>query len=280
MYRTSFGPFGHFLTPWVKRLIVANAVLFLLTWTGVIDLGWAAAYLGFTASEILTKPWGLVTYMFIHGGFFHVFFNMLALFFFGPPLEDRWGGTEFIKFYTICGVGGALFTFVFGGGTIIGASGAVFGVMLAYALNWPDNLIWIWGIFPIKAKYFVMFLGAMSFFSSFQSAFGGGTSDGIAHFAHLGGLIVGYVYLKKGWAMSAQFDSLKRSLRRRKLTVVPGSGGEGTESEGSSSVDDEARVLDEVDRILDKIAAQGLGSLTPEERSFLDEISRRRKTRE
>jgi membrane associated rhomboid family serine protease len=275
MYRTSFGPFGHFLTPWVKRLIVANAVLFLLTWTGVIDLGWAAAYLGFTASEILTKPWGLVTYMFIHGGFFHVFVNMLALFFFGPPLEDRWGGTEFIKFYTICGVGGALFTFVFGGGTIIGASGAVFGVMLAYALNWPDNLIWIWGIFPIKAKYFVMFLGALSFFSAFA-----GSSDGIAHFAHLGGLIVGYVYLKKGWAMSAQFDSLKRSLRRRKLTVVPGSAGEGTEPEGSSPVDDEARVLDEVDRILDKIAAQGLGSLTPEERSFLDEISRRRKTRE
>ncbi len=199
---------------------------------------------------------------------------MLVLFFFGPPLEERWGGREFIKFYAICGVGGAFFTLLFGGGTIVGASGAVFGVMLAYALNWPDNPIWIWGIFPIKAKYFVLFLGAMSFLSAFSS-----TSDGVAHFAHLGGLLVGYVYLKKGWVAQAHLEGLKKRLRTRKLTVVPGSKGEEGPDAGEGrggSVDEEARVLEEVDRILDKIAADGLQSLTPEERDFLDEVSRRR----
>lgn len=274
MYRGGYGSFGYFLTPWIKRLIVANAVVFLLTVTGVIPMRWAVHHLGFTPGEILTEPWTLLSYMFVHGGFLHVFVNMLALFFFGPPLEERWGGTEFIKFYTICGIGGALFSFFFGGGSpIVGASAAVFGVMLAYAMNWPDNLIWIWAIFPIKAKYFVLFLGALSFFSAF-----GGASDGIAHFAHLGGLVVGYIYLKKGWAVSARLDGLKKNLRRRKLSVVPGSGPErGGGPEGDDVADDEARALDEVDRILDKIAAQGVGSLTPEERNFLEEISRRRK---
>lgn len=273
MYRSGFGPFGYYLTPWVKRLIIANAIIFLLTWTGVIPLSWAADYLGFNPTEILTEPWSILSYMFVHAGFLHVFVNMLALFFFGPPLEERWGGTEFIKFYTVCGVGGALFTFLFGGGTIVGASGAVFGVMLAYALNWPDNLIWIWAIFPVKAKYFVLFLGALSFFSAFS-----GASDGIAHFAHLGGLVVGYVYLKKGWAVSARLEGLKKSLRRRKLSVVSGSGPNGgSGSEHGNTPDEEGQLLDEVDRILDKIAAQGVGSLTPEEKSFLEEISRRRK---
>lgn len=273
MYRSGFGPFGYYLTPWVKRLIIANAIIFLLTWTGVIPLSWAADYLGFNPTEILTEPWSILSYMFVHAGFLHVFVNMLALFFFGPPLEERWGGTEFIKFYTVCGVGGALFTFLFGGGTIVGASGAVFGVMLAYALNWPDNLIWIWAIFPVKAKYFVLFLGALSFFSAFS-----GASDGIAHFAHLGGLVVGYAYLKKGWAVSARLEGLKKSLRRRKLSVVSGSGPNGgSGSEHGNTPDEEGQLLDEVDRILDKIAAQGVGSLTPEEKSFLEEISRRRK---
>ena len=275
MYRTSYGPFGYFLTPWVKRLILANAVVFLLTWTGVIPIAWAADHLGFSPAHFLTEPWTLITYMFVHGGFLHIFFNMLALFFFGPPLEERWGGQEFLKFYTICGVGGAAFSFLFGSPTIIGASAAIFGVMLAYAMNWPDNLIWIWAIFPVKAKYFVMFLGALTFFSAFA-----GRADGIAHFAHLGGLLVGYVYLKKGWAVAARFEGLKKNLRRRKLTVVPGSGTEGGRDAGRGAADDEARTLDEVDRILDKIAAQGIGSLTPEERTFLDEISRRRKTDE
>jgi len=267
--------FAYRMTPWVKRLIIANAAFWLLTWTRLIPLELAVEYLGFTASQAYKEPWTIVTYMFVHGGFFHVFINMLMLFFFGPPLEERWGGKEFLKYYAICGVAGALFNIgamAFGLGTgtipIVGASGAVYGVMLAYALNWPNSLVWIYAIFPIKVKYLVMILGAMTFFSAF-----GGATDGIAHFAHLGGLVVGYVYLKKGWQLGVHLEAWKKRLRKRKLKVVQG--GRGDRSRRAPA-DEEARILEAVDKLLDKIAASGLESLTPEERRFLDEVSRRR----
>jgi membrane associated rhomboid family serine protease len=265
----TFG-FGYRLTPWVKRLIIANAVMAVLIWAGAIPFELAVEYLGFNVSEVYKEPWTIITYMFVHAGFFHVFFNMLMLFFFGPPLEERWGGKEFIKYYLICGVGGALFTLIFGGGTIVGASGAVFGVMLAYALNWPNALIWIYAIFPVKAKYVVLFLGAISFFSAFS-----GRADGIAHFAHLGGLIVGYIYLKKGWQLQAHWGGLKKRFRRRKLRVVSGDAN-GDPRKRPAKVEEEKRMLEVVDKLLEKIADQGIESLTPEERRFLDDVSKRR----
>ncbi len=272
-YRMSFG-FGYRLTPWVKRLIIANTVIYVLMLVGQ-QTGWLPAllvyeFLGFNVAEVYKEPWTIITYMFVHGGFFHVFFNMLMLFFFGPPLEERWGGKEFIKYYLVCGVGGALFTLLFGGGTIIGASGAIYGVMLAYALNWPDALIWIYAIFPVKAKYVVMFLGAISFFAVFA-----GQQDGIAHFAHLGGLVVGFIYLKKGWQAGAHWERLRKRFRRRKLSVVAG-GANGDARRDPSRAEEEARMLEVVDQLLDKIAAQGIDSLTAEERRFLDDVSRRR----
>ncbi len=274
MNPTGIRPFGYHMTPWVKRLIAANAVVFVLIFAGAIPMEFAVEYLGFNVSQAWREPWTIISYMFVHGGFLHVFLNMLMLFFFGPPLEQRWGGKEFITYYAICGVGGALFTLVFGGGTIIGASGAIYGVMLAYALNWPDNLIWIYAIFPIKAKYLVLILGAISFFSAFA-----GPTDGIAHLAHLGGLVVGFIYLKKGWELAAHWKGLRKRWRGRRLRVIPG-GKDGTARKGgprrADAADEEARLLEIVDRLLDKIAAEGLDSLTPEERRFLDEVSRRR----
>ncbi len=265
----TFG-FGFRLTPWVKRLIIANSVMSVLIWAGAIPFELAVEYLGFNVSEVYKEPWTIITYMFVHASFFHVFFNMLMLFFFGPPLEERWGGKEFIKYYLICGVGGALFTLIFGGGTIVGASGAVFGVMLAYALNWPNALIWIYAIFPVKAKYVVLFLGAISFFSAFS-----GRADGTAHFAHLGGLIVGYIYLAKGWQLQTHWSSLKKRVRRRKLRVVSG-GANGDDRKRPAKVEEEKRMLEVVDKLLEKIADHGIESLTPEERRFLDDVSKRR----
>ena len=262
------------MTLWVKRLIIANTLILLAMWMGVIPFLIAVEKLGFDSSQILRQPWTLVTYMFVHANFGHLFFNMLALFFFGPALEQSWGGKEFIKYYTICGVGGALLSFAFGSGPIIGASGAVYGVMLAYALNWPDNPIWIWAIFPVKAKYFILFLGALSFFSAFS-----GPADRVAHFAHLGGLLVGYIYLKRAWALGAHLQGLRRRFRRRKLTVVSGGAGGNGIDRAAASPDEEARILEVVDLLLDKIAAHGLESLTPEERTFLDDVSRRRQMR-
>lgn len=280
MYRSSgYGSFLSFrMTPWVKRLILANAVAFiLLYWVQIIPWRATVAYLGFNVTEVYKEPWTIITYMFVHAGFLHVFFNMLMLFFFGPPLEERWGGKEFIKYYLICGVGGALFTLLFGGGTIVGASGAIYGIMLAYALNWPDSLIWIYAIFPVKAKYLVLFLGALSFFFAFS-----GPADGIAHFAHLGGLVVGFVYLKKGWQVEARWEAAKKRLRKRKFSVVAGGEGgrkgRGESGRTSKDVDEEARIYEVVDVLLDKIAEHGLDSLTAEERRFLDEASRRRQS--
>ncbi len=274
MYRGGFG-FSYRLTPWVKRLIIANVVVFVLMSVLVrsgVPFSSFVSYLGFDDAEAVTRPWTIITYMFVHGGILHVLFNMLFLFFFGPPLEERWGGKEFVKYYGVCGIGAALFNLVFSEGVIIGASGAVYGVMLAYALNWPNSLIWIYAIFPIRAKYLVLILGGVSFYSAFL-----GASDGIAHFAHLGGLAVGFVYLKKGWAIGARLEGVKRHLRKRKFTVIPG--GERLDSEDrrrSKKAAEEAKVLDAVDRILDKIREEGIDSLTPEERQFLDEFSRRR----
>lgn len=280
MYQSGAGRFGYRLTPWVKRLMIANMVVFVLMWSGAVSGQWLVANLGFTASEAWREPWTIITYMFVHAGFFHVFFNMLMLFFFGPPLEERWGGKEFIKYYVICGIGGAVLTLIFEIGSIgadvpiVGASAAVFGVMLAYALNWPDTLIWIYAIFPIKAKYLVLILGAISFFSAFS-----GSADGIAHFAHLGGLVAGYAYLKQGPRVETRLAALKKNFKRRRLRVIPGGadGGKGRKPKGrASEADEEARMLEVVDVLLDKIAENGLDSLTPEERKFLDEVSRRR----
>ncbi|MDX1673585.1 MAG: rhomboid family intramembrane serine protease, partial [Longimicrobiales bacterium] len=175
--------FGSGMTPWVKRLLIANVVIY-LAMLAIPSLG---AWLAFVPADTLGRPWTIVTYMFVHGGFFHLFFNMLVLYFFGPPLESMWGGTEFLKFYLVAGLGGAVFSYVFAFNTaVVGASAAIYGVMLAFAMNWPDMQVYIWFLFPVKVKWLVAFLAAVSILSLV-----GGREDGVAHFAHLGGFAGG-----------------------------------------------------------------------------------------
>ncbi|MBI4409512.1 MAG: rhomboid family intramembrane serine protease [Gemmatimonadetes bacterium] len=256
--------FGYGLTPWVKRLLIANAAVFLLTWVLPALGGWLA----FAPSLVLLRPWTLLTYMFVHAGFWHLFFNLLGLFFFGPPLEERWGSNEFLKYYLVCGLGGALFAFPFGfHGAVVGASAAIFGIMLAFAMNWPDAPIYIWGIFPVKAKWLVGILAALALMSAV-----GGSRDGIAHFAHLGGFAAGFVYLKLDLADRVQLAGLRKLFTRPRLKVVQG---EARPAETRRARRAEEKLLDEVDRVLDKISTQGLASLSPEERKLLDEVSRR-----
>jgi len=275
---------GYHLTPWVKRLLIANFVMFVVTLAvpSLID------YLAFQPSDVIFQPWSVLTYMFVHGSFWHIFFNMLALFFFGPPIEERWGSREFIKFYIIAGLGGAALSFVFyllnvatGGeiaflaainSPVIGASAAVYGVMLAFAMLWPDMPIYIWGIFPIKAKWLVIFLAFVSFFSAI-----GASADGVAHFAHLGGLAAGFIYVKLDNATGNPLQKMRKLFARRRFKVVPGSTTRPIKPEPPKPTRrrGEDRVLDEVDRVLDKISTQGMASLTPEERTLLDEVSRR-----
>ena len=269
------------LTPWVKRLLIANGAIFLLMWISG-SAGFFVEWFAFRPSRILTRPWGALTYMFLHAGFWHVFINMLMLFFFGLPLERRWGSREFIKYYLLCGLGGVALSFVFQSSSIIGASAAVYGLMAAFAMTWPDAPIYIWGIFPVKAKWLAAFL----FVVSTLSAFGGG-GDGIAHFAHLGGLVTGFVYLRTDWRTPAWLRGRGNADASRPGGRAGSSGVPGrrptppADSTGPPErwrrADEEA-LLDEVDAILDKISRSGMRSLTRKELELLNEVSRRRRS--
>jgi len=193
----AFGPGP--LTPAVKALLVANIAVFVLTSLAPALM----VEFGLRPADLFGRfaMWQLVTYMFVHAGVSHVFFNMLTLWFVGGDLERRWGTTFFTKFYFICGLG-AGFTQVLLGiiplpfadqfyyPSTVGASGAIYGLLLAFALYFPTRPFLVFFIFPVQARHFVMILGGLALLLSF----GGGA--GVAHTAHLGGLITGYVYLR------------------------------------------------------------------------------------
>jgi membrane associated rhomboid family serine protease len=268
---TSFG-FGYGLTPWVQRLIIINVAVFFLQLMSSQQLTY---YLQFTPSQILARPWTVVTYMFAHGGVMHLLGNMLGLFFFGPPLEARWGSNEFLKYYFICGLGGAALAFLPFARDIgmIGASGAVFGVMVGFAMNWPDAPIYLYFLIPVKAKYLVGVLAMIALIYTFQQR-----SDGVAHAAHAGGVIAGVVYLRIKRPGGA-FAGVKRIMNRRRLKVVR-TDNTRTPVRTSSAAPgrrggEEEKLLNELDRVLEKISTQGMSSLTPQERKLLDEVSRR-----
>jgi membrane associated rhomboid family serine protease len=267
-------PWGLTLTPWVKRLLLANVVIFLIT---MVDRELFFRWFAFAPSDFFARPWGAVTYMFLHGDFWHLLLNMLVLFFFGPPLESRWGSGEFVKYYFLCGLGGVALSFLFAPYWIVGASAAIYGLMLAFALNWPNAPIYIWGIFPVKAKWLVGFLFVVSLMSAL-----GGAGGGIAHFAHLGGLVSGFLYLKSDWRPGRPRKAKPNKAAARKLAIVPREEPrEEAHAKGSRTPErprPEESLLDEVDRILDKISASGIGSLTPRERETLDEVSRRHRS--
>lgn len=270
-YRDRGFGFGGLLTPVVKRLLIANVVAFAATW--VVGTAFAVDWFAFQPTRIFLRPWGVFTYMFIHGGFMHLALNMLVLFFFGPPLESRWGGQEFLKFYVICGLGGVALSFFFLPAAVVGASAAVYGLMLAFAMNWPNAPIYIWGIFPVPAKWLVGFLFVLSFLSAFDGSQGGG----VAHFAHLGGLLTGFVYLKGHRGVGDQARKLTKVVKRRRLAIVPRDEAEGAAPRPRTGREDagEKALYDAVDRVLDKISAHGMSSLTQDELKLLDDMSRR-----
>lgn len=296
-YRDTYGGFGGIsVTPWVRRLLIANAAIFVVSFTMVAILGyrWYLDWVAFGPTRFLTRPWTVLTYAFVHVGIGHILGNLLTLFFFGPPLEDRWGSRAFIRFYLVAAAGAALFSalFYFWDPTnwIIGASGATFGMMLAFAMIWPDMPIHVWGIFPIKAKWLV---GIMAFVQLLLAASGSGGQ--VAVLAHLGGLVTAFLYLKSPWAPSGWGDlpstPRKRQQKRAGMALVPWSGKKQAAAASQTATVTQARpaaarkgkssereLLDDVDRILDKISANGLGSLTDEERKRLDEVSRRYRT--
>jgi membrane associated rhomboid family serine protease len=277
-YATQRFAFGYQLTPWVKRLLIANTAVFLVT--SIVGRDPIFEWLGFSPGYVLTRPWGAVTYMFLHGDVWHLLLNMLVLFFFGPPLESRWGPSEFIKYYLLCGFGGVALSFIFApGAMIVGASAAIYGLMLAFAWYWPEAPIYVWGIFPVKAKWLVGFFFVLTFVSAFDESGGG-----IAHFAHLGGLLAGVAYLKWGDRLGAKLGEMRRAGSAELFAIVPRKETSAEEANTASRPKGRARgraddeLLDEVDRILDKISARGMSALTEDERKVLDEMSKKRRS--
>ncbi|HSM62093.1 MAG TPA: rhomboid family intramembrane serine protease [Longimicrobiales bacterium] len=271
----SFG-FGGALTPMVKRLLIANVAVFFATL--LIGPDFVFEWFAFHPTRVFLVPWGVVTYMFLHGGLMHLVVNMLVLFFFGPPLESLWGSKQFLKYYAICGLGGVALSYVFLPVSVIGASAAMYGLMLAFAMNWPDAPIYVYAIFPVKAKWLVAFLFVLSLLNAFQ----GGTGGGVAHFAHLGGFLAGLIYLKNDWRPGrSRAKRSGSSVRARRLAIVPGGEEDRSDAghaEAARRRQEEKALFDRVDQVLDKISAHGMSSLTPDELRLLDEVSRRHRT--
>lgn len=244
----------------VKFLILTNVTVFaaqeLLQLHGFFISNFSLIPREFFAGKI----WQLFTYMFLHGGFSHILFNMLALWMFGSMLERVWGSKEFLKYYLITGLGGGLCYALFNMGSgvpTVGASGAIYGLLLGYAVLFPDNVIYIWFVIPVKARYFAIIFGLIEFFASFSP------ESGVAHLAHLGGMVMGYIYLKFGKPRAARPGGRLEEWKRKM-----------EESKREREEEQIAEVRKEVDELLDKINRVGYDGLSKDEQNRLEKASK------
>jgi len=251
---------GGSFPPMVRNLVIINIAVFLLQqiagraltfYFGLIPQAFWHGYL-----------WQVFTYQFLHGNFMHIFFNMFVLWMFGRTLEMMWGPRKFLIYYLICGVGaGLLNAAVMPNSPIptVGASGAVYGLLLAFGLLFPNQMIFLYFLFPIKARYFVIIIAAIEFFSGLNP------NSPVAHFAHLGGMIFGLIYLQwPKWRRKASHLQGERE-RKQHLKVV------------YNRRDEIEALQKEVDELLDKINRSGLDSLSSGEKGRLKEASRKLK---
>ncbi len=240
----------------VNKIIVANVIVFLLQ---VIFRPQFTSIFALTPRAVVHDFyfWQLLTYMFLHGGFFHLFINMLITWFFGSALATVWGSQKFLKYYLTCGLGGGIFFMIFNfNGFVVGASGAVFGLYVAYAILFPNNRVYIYFLFPVKAKYFVTFIAL------FQLAHGVSGPSGIAYFAHLGGMAAGLLFFSREIANMKSWRRVSGFLGNHKQTRREGH---------------EGQDIAKIDSILDKIASKGYENLSTTEKRILENYSRKHK---
>lgn len=247
--------------PVVIWLMIINGIVFLLQmFLSLIDNESVMIHLALSNMIWRGEVWQLLTYMFLHADTWHLLFNMLALWMFGKELERIWGSREFLKYYLICGIGAGLTFLLFSNGYVIGASGGVFGILLAFGMTFPNQTVLFALIFPMKAKYMVMIFGVITFLSIASPG-----NDQIAHFAHLGGLVTGFIYLKRNIAKQFFRTESKKQQPPAHLKLHPTQKPENTDEE----------LKRQVDRILDKINEVGFDKLTAEEQAILFSASHR-----
>jgi membrane associated rhomboid family serine protease len=218
--------FGGPATRTVKALITVNIAVYVLQILfHLLDSDYIEFHFGLVPAYVTNKYmiWQFVTYMFLHGGVFHLFFNMLTLFMFGNELERYWGTRRFLTYYFVTGIGAGICSWlvspqnisaiIFGHPTVIvGASGAIYGLLLAYGVTYPNRIVYLNFLLPLKVKWLVIIMGAMAFLSSFER-----TDSGVANIAHLGGMVVGYLYLKgKDWWDKYRFFKEQRQHEQLK----------------------------------------------------------------
>ena len=290
-----FRPQGFSILPLVvKNLLIINAIFYLGTWAA--DVAWhidLSDYLGLHyigASDF--RPYQFITYMFMHGNFAHLFFNMFALWMFGNSIENVWGPKRFLIFYFVCGIGAGLtqelvqyiqlsdivehYQYVNLGNrsipvddylnmlTTVGASGAVYGILLAFGMMWPNSRIYIYFAIPIKAKWFVIIYGLLELFSGFSSV------DNVAHFAHVGGMLFGFLLIMY-WRYQMGDWKPKFKMKFKKDDDQDNGRPMSDWDYNQQRADDDKRT----DEILDKISKGGYDSLTKEEKEFLFKQSKK-----
>lgn len=222
----------------LKWLLISNIAIFVVSFfLDTAGIGGIFRHFLLVPSQVVTTfaVWQVVTYMFLHLGFFHILWNMLALWMFGAELERIWGTERFLKYYFSCGIGAALciisVSYIFGTQNVptLGSSGAVYGILLAYALMFPDRVMLFGFLIPIKVKYFVMIIGAIAFMNSFRSV-----ATGVSDIAHLGGLLVGFLILRGAWLKTRMtnpviqfFKDWKMKRARKKFEVYLRKKGDG-----------------------------------------------------
>ena len=251
------------MTRWTGLLIIANIAMFVMQ----SQFPEITNTLAFVPILSLVRPWTAVTYMFLHAGLGHIAFNMLSLYFFGPQVEDRLGGARYLTLYFVSGLFGAATSMVFSPRSpIIGASAAIFGVLLAFAYFWPRAQLLIWGIVPVEARTLIIVMTIISLL--------GGVGLGmqnVAHFAHIGGFVGGWLVLRLSGVGRVEDRFLKpRETRERPASARPG------DAERWKKIPLERLHpvnREEAERVLAKLDARGPSGLTAEEQAFLDRFT-------
>lgn len=278
--------FGAPLTPMVLRLLIINIAVFIIQnlssfvfRPGAFEQVFALSHLGLVHEF---KIWQLFSYMFLHGSWLHLFFNMLTLWMFGGDLENLWGSKTFLKYYLYCGLGAGLFIAAMNFYTYspempmlsitLGASGAIYGILLAYGMTWPNRTVLLYFIFPLKIKYLVLVFGIIEFMGTLTSQGGG-----ISHIGHLGGLLSGFLLMKfiipgelkasrSGGNLSATVTGLKNKiqnpidafLKKKRL------------QKKKQQIETRIKAKKIIDDLLEKIARQGMSSLSSKEKQDLE----------
>ena len=288
------------MMPTVQWLIAANVGVYFLQLT-LFGPEHVYAALGLSVGDLASSWWTPFTYMFVHGGVWHLAFNMVALWMFGPRVEQSWNTRGFLYFYIWCGLGGAVAHLLLQRNAgLIGASAAVSGVMLAYALRWPDEEVYLFGVLPMKTRWLIVWMVLINLAMGVASSPG---SSGIGWFSHLGGLAFGWIYLRmssfggldnfRRWVSPVPdepedaFRAVPKVRSRKRERADRGEVDEVVVKSNAivtrparavvlpRSDDVNARLPERLNLLLDKISRHGIESLTSEELRLLEDMSRK-----